>query len=487
MLRRTSRHFFIVLGFVWLTLVAHQSPGEDDPFRLRGYYITFMRMPTMGLSEWKDAVDCLAEDRANLLILWTAGAFPSKKFPITWRYNADHKNVQQDFVRELIDYAHSKGIRVLLGFTPFAYDGTNQYPLEHPELKARKPDNQPVDLAGIHCWGYNLCPSQPESQRFMLEYVREMFFDFYPNADGLLVESSDYAICYCPQCSERYYEREFQFVQKISQDVWQKKPDAMIAVYPHYFSGRKVPGFNVTAAKLPFDPRWTLFFTPHSAHLDPDLIRNARTSISWGDAPTLGNPRRIQDQARQARQAGVSGYVPSLEAFNFVASHPEGGEPFWVGKRLKPFGLEHLPDGQMPYGQLFPRLNRLAYREFVANPDLPFDEFKKRAAKEFFGNEGAQQQVEDLLQLHECWFFERDWYWASPLLTPQFLQERARRQNWPKEKLAAYRERLDHLRRIADRYRNVTSGAEAEMGRLAGRVVEKWDAMGGGILRKPEP
>jgi len=40
-------------------------------------------------------------------------------------------------------------------------------------------------------WGYNLCPSQTASQQFLAEYVREMFFEFYPNADGLMIESSD--------------------------------------------------------------------------------------------------------------------------------------------------------------------------------------------------------------------------------------------------------------------------------------------------------
>src|SRR2546426_4625845 len=42
-----------------------------------------------------------------------------------------------------------------------------------------------------HCWGYALNPSRREAQTFMLEYAREMFFDFYPNADGLMIESSD--------------------------------------------------------------------------------------------------------------------------------------------------------------------------------------------------------------------------------------------------------------------------------------------------------
>ncbi len=77
-------------------------------FEQRGYYITFMRMPTFGLEVWKKAVDCFASDEINLLILWMAGGFASKKFPITWKYNEDHENVRTNFAGELIDYAHQK-------------------------------------------------------------------------------------------------------------------------------------------------------------------------------------------------------------------------------------------------------------------------------------------------------------------------------------------------------------------------------------------
>jgi hypothetical protein len=41
----------------------------------------------MGLPEWKEAIDCFTADDINLLLLWTAGGFRSKKFPITWQYN----------------------------------------------------------------------------------------------------------------------------------------------------------------------------------------------------------------------------------------------------------------------------------------------------------------------------------------------------------------------------------------------------------------
>ena len=102
-----------------------------------------------------------------------------------------------------------------------------------------------------------------------------MVFDFYPNADGLFIESSDYAACHCPACGARYYDNEFRFVKAISEEIWQKDRKAMIVVYPHYFTGAEVPGLKVRAARQPFDSRWTVFFTPHSAHSDSALIAKA--------------------------------------------------------------------------------------------------------------------------------------------------------------------------------------------------------------------
>lgn len=96
-------------------------------------------------------------------------------------------------------------------------------------------------------------------------------------------------------------------------------------VFPHYSSGAEVPGFGVRAAKMPFDPRWSLVFTPHSSNPDPSLIKRAKSSLWWDDSPALRRPQEVRAGARRARELGVSGYVPSLEAFTFVASVAEEG------------------------------------------------------------------------------------------------------------------------------------------------------------------
>ena len=430
-------------------------------FDSRGYYITFMRTPTFDLPAWKETIDCMRADGGNTVLLWMGGAFPSKKFPITWKYNAGHINVQKNFARKLIDYAHEQKIKVILCVTPFAYDGVNQYPLEHLELKATQRHGEPANFWGMHSWGFNLCPAKEESQQFMLDYAREMIFEFYPNADGVLIESSDYAICYCDNCREKYYENEFRFVRTFSDELWKAKPGAMIVVFPHYFSGQKVPGFNVPAAKLPFDARWTLVFTPHSAHLDRALLKQATNSIAWDEAPTLGTPEKIRRAAQHAKKAGINGFVPSLEAFTFVPGRGEGGVTGTENRPLKPFGFEWLPDGAMPFNELLVRVNRIAYREFSRNPDLGDGDFKNILARELLNHADA---VDDLLFLQESWFFERTWYLASPLTRPATLTGEQREK---------YRARVSRIREIERRWRD----REPQMHRVAKFITDRWEGI----------
>src|SRR5690606_27673712 len=78
----------------------------------RGYYLTFGRIPTVSLPTWRRIMDSFAEDGIDHVILYLTGAFKSRKYPITWKYNENHANVRDDFVGELIDYAHTKDIKV---------------------------------------------------------------------------------------------------------------------------------------------------------------------------------------------------------------------------------------------------------------------------------------------------------------------------------------------------------------------------------------
>jgi hypothetical protein len=115
---------------------AREPAATSGPFTYRGYYFILSRNPTYGLDDYRRIADRMADDGANIWILWIGGGFPSRRYPETWDYNREHRNVRENFAGKVIDHAHSRKIRVLLGLTPFAYDGVNRYGAAHPELGA---------------------------------------------------------------------------------------------------------------------------------------------------------------------------------------------------------------------------------------------------------------------------------------------------------------------------------------------------------------
>jgi hypothetical protein len=483
-----NRREFICTAAGALTAPAFGFAGESgSAFRQRGYYLCFMRMPTFGLLVWREILDAVAEDAGNTVILWMGGAFRSKKFPITWQWAKDHENVKTDFGRELIAHAHRRGIQVLLGFTPFGYDGVNQLPLEQPGLKAIGPDGKPVAEFGIGCWGYNLCPAKAEAQQFMREYAREMAFEFYPEADGLFIESSDYAICHCAECGPKFFDHEFGFVRAISNEVWARRPDATVVVYPHYFSGAKLrfAFTEATAAKQPFDGRWTLFFTPHSAALEPTLIDRARGAWLWNEAPCRFDIANVRVAVKKAREAKCSGYVPSLECYSYVVARTEFGEPWLVGRRQVPFGFGWLKDGENPYHELPVRAIRLVYRELTADPDLPDGELRARLGREIFGSNWRSAQVADLFELFNVFNTDRDWSMPGALTTPGLVRHRAAHGRLDAKKRALLLEQLTRVQAMAERHRESTGEGAKQLHRIARWLADQWTPENVRILTSP--
>lgn len=467
---------FIGLFIALIALTPLAALGDDStpsPFAHRGYYFTFSRMPTYGLEEWKQIIDCVRADEGNAVVLWIGGGFRSRKFPETWKYNQDHANVKLDFVKSLIDYAHTKEVAVLLGFTPFGYDGVNQMSLTRPDWRATGPDGKTTARFGFHSWGYNLCPGREDTRKFMLEYIRELCIDFYPNADGLMIESSDYAVCHCKDCGAKFYEHEFGFVKEITETVRKNNPDAIVTVYPHYFTGAKVPGLPATAAKLPFDRRWTLFYTPHSAHPEASLTKEARGAI-WSDAAVAREtPAAIRDGARRARDEGCTGYIPSFEVFTYVPTDPEEGQPDIVGKRQVPFGFGWLKEKQIPYNELPARVNRVAFREYTRDPDLPEADFRAALGKELFGERATDQAVDDALFLQKLFATGRLWVQPAPAVSPNRVRTLSAASQFSERQRAECREALQRVRAIESRSR-LGGEAFAELHRIAEWVTEQW-------------
>lgn len=105
--------------------------------------------------------------------------------------------------------------------------------------------------------------------------------------------------CQWHQCGSRYFDHEFAFVREISNEVWYCAP-MLLSWCTHHFSGAtlRFAFAEATAAKQPFDPRWTLFFTPHSAALEPDLIARAKSAWWWNAGPCRFDIPNLQAGAR---------------------------------------------------------------------------------------------------------------------------------------------------------------------------------------------
>jgi hypothetical protein len=127
-----------------------------------------------------------------------------------------------------------------------------------PGQNRRRPGVTTAPTTAAFATGDGPGPAKAETQRFMLDYVREMPFEFYPNADGLLIESSDYAICHCANCRDKFFDNEFRFVRAISDELWRRKPDATIVVDQRIvgclFSGDLAPS-RILLGRRVFSPR----------------------------------------------------------------------------------------------------------------------------------------------------------------------------------------------------------------------------------------
>ncbi|MEQ7125357.1 hypothetical protein ABN034_12630 [Actinopolymorpha sp. B11F2] len=226
--------------------------------------------------------------------LWIGGGFRSRRYPVTWRHNRGHHNIEHDFVAGLIDYGHTLGSRTLLGFVPFDFDGINQYAVQHPRLKAFGANGKYLESQGIHCWGYALNPALAESRRLVAEYVKELYDDFYPNADGLLIESSDLKLGSGPG---NHHALEFELVREISADYSAGHPDGEVVVYPHYFR-------TDLGRTSWYDDRWRLVFTSHSTELDDWLIGRAAYTFYADYSMMTGDPARFGGRAGWSPAAG---------------------------------------------------------------------------------------------------------------------------------------------------------------------------------------
>jgi hypothetical protein len=165
-----------------------------------------------------------------------------------------------------------------------------------------------------------------------------------------------------------------------------------------------------------------------------------------------------------------------------VAIVAEENQTWFKGRRQVPFGFGWLAPGDPPYDELPIRVDRIAYREFSRNPDLPFEKFKDVLGREDFGEASTPQLVDDLLTLQAVFATERTWCQPSPLVCPDRVRAMKEQGDLSPEKRDAYRKMLHQLRAIEGRHPEPRSDGEKQLHRITRWVLDRWQGVNNNLL-----
>ena len=76
-----NRRDFVLVPALASAALARSSKASHDILALRGYYFTFMRMPTYGLPEWKQIIQAVGEDGGQHDPALAGGWFSFEEIP----------------------------------------------------------------------------------------------------------------------------------------------------------------------------------------------------------------------------------------------------------------------------------------------------------------------------------------------------------------------------------------------------------------------
>lgn len=241
-------------------------------------------------------------------------------------------------------------------------------------------------------------------------------------------------------------------------------------VYPHYFTGAKVPGFDTAASKFDFDDRYTLFFTPHSAHIDSALLQKAKSAIYWDPCTALGLPLETKEAAQRASGNRINGFVTSNEAFSYIAHRPEWGENRLRGRRLKPFGFDWITDGANPYEDPIVRVNRTAFRLFSTDPSA-----SPAALDQALALELKSGLIPDIRTAHACCYEGKSWSSASAAFHPEIFREALENGRLNRQRLERIWSLLRELEPAVQRLDRAPGFANRHCSRVGRLILSTWD------------
>jgi hypothetical protein len=171
--------------------VISELKPERFAFDHVGYYVFLGRgdfwdethqLALWTLRNWKAFADWMAGHRADTLFVLVNGytlAYPSDKYSsLRDKFSS---NARYNFLREFIDYAHSRGIRVYLTLTTD----------DHAEgFGSLYPETVRLNRFGYAPSRRALALEEPRVGQYIVDMLRETL-DLYPNADGVVFHPSE--------------------------------------------------------------------------------------------------------------------------------------------------------------------------------------------------------------------------------------------------------------------------------------------------------
>ncbi|HSW46273.1 MAG TPA: hypothetical protein VLM89_11955 [Phycisphaerae bacterium] len=356
--------------------------GEEDEYKPEDYEKVFASF---------------ARDGVTHVYFWLSGHFPSRKYPQTYKLNNNNWDSTENSgigtladQRRLIRHAHDLGMGFYLGGALGAWCGTFMLTNREPgTMRTRS-----IDESGQDVSDWALCPSDPRSQRALIDYYKEMF-DALPEADGLFIESADeYGECHCDRCqvpvdefgSKMFGQNQLSLVWEMMNEIWKDHPRARLAYTIGYSPHVRDPAYYEVVRQMSADPRIEWMEARNSwefpglrgdplpaAYFSPRVMR-------WEYSDTRPLEQLVQNTMRVA-SSGMHGYIMTFSP-GFASGSFYHDIPF--------------PTDLLPYV-----LTHFVYREATWLPAGTVEEMKTRVRQRFFGKEASPALGDDLWALRE--------------------------------------------------------------------------------------
>lgn len=146
---------------------------------------------------WKDFIDFAADWKCTGVVIWGLDGWKEKS------PDSKQLSVDEAFCREVVAYAHARGVQVIHGFGLNGYNEGRYICKQVPAARAVIPDRLKDTSRGKDSVGNIYCPSNPEA----LKLLRQMLLRAADTGiDGFNFETADvdYITCHCPTCETRF-------------------------------------------------------------------------------------------------------------------------------------------------------------------------------------------------------------------------------------------------------------------------------------------